>query len=223
MSSNNVSSNTLPAKQVARIATFAIVGIAYFLIAVLALHFLRPDYNPIRRLVSEYAVGPYAFLMTSAFFGLSWGSLALVIGLSQAVSRTWRSWLGLFFLGTWAVGITIAGIFPAGSKNAFTSASIHELASILSFFSLVIAALLLSWYFKQDEKWSSFHRPALILSGLMLLALIGFFWFVNTAYAGLSQRIFIAMVLMWLLLTASRLRYVATGSLQSDKDKKDAG
>ena len=92
MSSNNLSSNTLPAKQVARIATFAIVGIAYFLIAVIALHFLRPDYYPIRRLVSEYAVGPYAFLMTSAFFGLSLGSLALVIGLYQAVSRTWRSW-----------------------------------------------------------------------------------------------------------------------------------
>ena len=223
MSSNNLSSHILPAKQVARIATFAIVGIAYFLIAVIALHFLRPHYNPIRRLVSEYAVGPYAFLMTSAFFGLSLGSLALVIGLYQAVSRTWRSWLGLFFFGTWAVGIMIAGIFPVGSKNALTTASIHELASILSFFSLVIAALLLSWHFKQDEKWSSFHRPALILSVLMLLALIGFFWFVNTAYGGLSQRIFIAMVLMWLLLTASRLRYVATGPLQNDKDKKDAG
>src|SRR5512141_626362 len=139
MSSNNLSSHTLPAKQVAGTATFAIVGIAYFLIAVIGLHFLRPDYNPIRRLVSEYAVGPYAFLMTSAFIALSLGSLALVIGLFQNLSRTWLSWIGLFFLAVWAGGILIAAIFPVGDRIVLGTPSgyIHYRASVMSFFSLV--------------------------------------------------------------------------------------
>ena len=215
MSSNNLSSHTLPAKQVARIATFTIVGIAYFLIAVIELHFLRPDYNPVRRLVSEYAVGPYAFLMTSAFIAMSLGSLALVIGLFQNLSRTWLSWIGLFFIAVWAVGIFIAAIFPVGDRIVLGTPSgyIHYRASVMSFFSLVFAALLLSWHFKQDERWSSFHRPAVILSVLILLALIGFFLSANRAYSGFSQRILISMFLIWLLLTAARLRHVATSSV----------
>jgi hypothetical protein len=213
-SSHNLPSNTHPAKQVTRIATFAIVGFAYFLVVVVALHFLRPNFNPIHRFVSEYAVGPYGSLMTSAFFGLSLGSLALVIGLSQDVSRSWRSWIGLFFLAVWAVGILIAAIFPVGDRIVLGTPSgyIHYRASVMSFFSLVFAAILLSWHFKQDERWSSFHRLALVLSVLMLLALIGFFLSANTAYGGLSQRILISMFLTWLLLTAARLRHIDTGS-----------
>jgi len=73
MSFTNLSPHLRPAKQAARIASIAIVGISYFLTAVIALHFLRPDYDPVSRFVSEYAVGQYGFLMTSAFFGLSLG------------------------------------------------------------------------------------------------------------------------------------------------------
>src|SRR5262245_50363817 len=156
MSANKLSSSELPAKQAARLATLAIVGIGYFLVAVVTLHFLRPDYNPISRAVSQYAVGPYGFLMTSAFFGLSLGSLALVIGLFDGVSETGRSWIGLVLLGIWGVGIFIAGIFSTDLNGApqTISGQIHVMASVLSFFSLILAALLLSWRFKNDEKWS---------------------------------------------------------------------
>jgi hypothetical protein len=215
MSANKLSSSELPAKQAARLATLAIVGIGYFLVAVVTLHFLRPDYNPISRAVSQYAVGPYGFLMTSAFFSLSLGSLALVIGLFHGVSETGRSWIGLVLLGIWGVGIFIAGIFSTDLNGApqTNSGQIHVMASVFSFFSLILAALLLSWRFKNDEKWSSFHRPALMFALLMLLAFVGLFVYINTGFGGLSQRIFIVAFLLWLLPTAARLRYVASRSL----------
>jgi hypothetical membrane protein len=215
MSSTNLSSSTQQAKQVARIATIAIVGIAYFLIAVVALHFLRPDYDPVSRFVSEYAVGSYGFLMTSAFFGLSLGSLALVIGLYQGVPRSGRSWIGLVLLGIWGVGILIAGIFPTDLRGApeTLSGNIHDRASVLSFFSLITATILLSWRLKHDERWRPFHRSALILALLILATFIGFFLTVDTELVGLSQRIFIVTFLIWLLLTAARLRFVTIGSI----------
>lgn len=215
MSTTNLSSSTLQAKQVARIATIAVVGIAYFLIAVIALHFLRPDYDPVSRWVSEYAVGSYGFLMTSAFFGLSLGSLALVIGLYQGVSRSGRSWIGLLLLGIWGVGILIAGIFPGDLRGApeTISGNIHDLASLLSFFSLIAATILLSRRFKQDERWRPFHRSAFILSLVILATFIGFFLTAGTEFVGLSQRIFIVTFLIWLLLTAARLRFVTIGSV----------
>ena len=74
-------------KQVASIATVALVGIAYFVVIIVALHVLRPDLNPIQRPTSEYAVGPYGWLMTSAFFSMSVASWALVFGLYQGVSQ----------------------------------------------------------------------------------------------------------------------------------------
>ena len=215
MSSTNLSPNTLPAKQATRIATIAIVGITYFLIAVVALHFLRPEYDPVSRFVSEYAVGPYGFLMTSAFFGLSLGSLALVIGLYQGVPRSGRSWIGLVLLGIWGVAILIAGIFPTALKGApeTTSDNIHALASLVSFLSLIPATILLSRRFKQDEKWRPFHRLALILSLVVLATFIGLFLTFETEFVGLSQRIFIVTFLIWLLLTAARLRFVVIGSV----------
>ena len=41
-------------KQVARIVTVALVGITYFVVIIVTLHFLRPDLNPIQRPTSEY-------------------------------------------------------------------------------------------------------------------------------------------------------------------------
>ena len=214
MSFTNLSPHTRPAKQSARIASIAIVGISYFLTAVIALHFLRPDYDPVSRFVSEYAIGQYGFLMTSAFFGLSLGSLALVIGLYQEVSRSVRSWIGLILLGIWGVAILIAGIFPTALKGApaTTSDNIHALASLVSFLSLIPATILLSRRFKQDEKWRPFHHSALILSLVILGTFIGFFLTFETEFAGLNQRIFIATFLIWLLLTAARLRFIALAS-----------
>lgn len=211
MSPNSLSSSELAAKQTAILATLAIVGMGYFVVAVIALHFLRPDHNPIQRIVSQYAVGPYGFVMTSAFFALSLGSLALVIGLFRGLSEAGRSLVGLVLLGIWGLGIFIAGIFPTdlnGSAQT-TFGNIHVIASVLAFVSLVLAALLISWRFKNDENWSSFHRPALLFALLMSLTFVGLFLYINTRFGGLGQRIFIAAVLIWLSSTAARLGYVA--------------
>ena len=152
--------------------------------------------------------------MTSAFIGLSLGSLALVIGLYQGVSRSARSWIGLILLGIWGVAILMAGIFPTALKGApaTTSDNIHSLASLVSFLSLIPATILLSRRFKQDERWRPFHRSALILSLVILGTFIGFFLTSETEFAGLTQRIFIATFLIWLLLAAARLRFIALKS-----------
>ena len=88
MSSTNLSPSLT---QLARTATVALVGIAYFTLIIVVLHLLRPDLNPLSTPTSEYAVGPYGFLMTSAFFSMSLGSFALVIGLYQGISQQARS------------------------------------------------------------------------------------------------------------------------------------
>ena len=47
-------------------ATTAIACFAYFALALLLLHLLRPDYAPATTWISGYAVGPYGWIMTTA-------------------------------------------------------------------------------------------------------------------------------------------------------------
>ena len=72
-------------KPVAHLATVAIVGTALFVVLIAALHFLSPEFNPIERPTSEYATGPFGYLMTAAFLALSLSTWALVIGLRLCI------------------------------------------------------------------------------------------------------------------------------------------
>ena len=69
------------------LALLTIVGIADFFLNVAALHFLRPDVNPVLEPISHYAVGPYGFLFIAADIGLGLAALALTFGLYLRASR----------------------------------------------------------------------------------------------------------------------------------------
>lgn len=215
MSSTNLSFSLQMRKQIARVATVVLVGIIYFVAILAALHFLRPDHNPIRQTTSQYAVGPYGFLMTSAFLSMSVASFVLVIGLYKRVSPPARSQIGLVLLGIWGVGVLIAMIFPINLDGTplTTSGMIHRISGPVAFLSLAAGAILVSRRFKQDENWRSLHRSALILSWIMLAAFIMTFLNIITesGFAGLFQRILLATVVTWFILVAVRLRYIATG------------
>lgn len=212
--STNVSLSLQTRKQVASIATVAIVGVAYFALTIIALHFLRPNHNPISQPTSEYAVGPYSFLMTSAFFSMSVATFALVIALYQGLPQPARSRIGLGLLGIWGVAVLVAMTFPIDLDGApqTLSGTIHRINGPLAFLCATIGTILVSWRFKQDEKWRPFHRTALILSLVMLVAFVGTFLSIATqsGFAGLTQRIDLIALVTWMLLTAVRLRSLAT-------------
>jgi bacteriorhodopsin len=206
-------------QQTARVATVALVGVAYFAVIIFVLHFLRADLDPISTPTSEYAVGRYGFLMTSAFFGMSLGSFALVIGLNRGVTQRARSGIGLVLLGIWAVGVLIAMSFPIDPEGApqTISGTIHRINGPLGFLSLTAGTILVSRRFKQDGLWRPIHRTAVILSLVMLAAFISNFLNIATAsgFAGLCQRMFLVAFVTWFLLTAVRLRSISSGYLPS--------
>ena len=198
------------------LATMALIGIGYCLVIIVVMHFLRPDYNPIRNTTSEYAIGPYGILMSSGFFALGLGSLALVIGLYQALSQPARSWVGLLLLGLSAVGNIVAAIFPTDLEGApqTRSGSIHGTASLFVLIGLVFGTIMLSRRFKKDERWKPFYRTALIWSLVILLTsiLLVTTFALELDFGGLIDRILLAAAFIWSLLTATRLRSIAIES-----------
>lgn len=202
-------------RQLAGIATITIVGAIYFAGIIVALHFVRADYDPVAVTTSHYAVGPYGFLMTSAFFSMSLASLALVVGLYLAMSPQTRSRFGLGLMAMWGLGVLVAMVFPIDPEGApqTISGTIHRVNGPIAFLSVTAGTILVSLRSRQDERWRPISWPALALSVVMLAAFVGTFLSLQTesGLGGLTHRIQLAALVTWMLLMAVRLRSVALG------------
>lgn len=49
------------------VTRISLLGLGYLVVITIAMHKLRPDYNPLSRYISEYAVGEYGLLAASSF------------------------------------------------------------------------------------------------------------------------------------------------------------
>ena len=202
------------AKQVAWLALITIGGIVYFVVAVIVLHFLRPEYNPINHAVSNYAVGPYGYLMTAAFYALALSVFALALSLFRNIALTNLSRVAILLLCLASSGMVVMGVFPgdvhALHPPATITGVIHWTAAGTSFLSIMIAAFLLSSFFKTDERWQVFQRPCFILALVMVGALLLYGTLALIGWIGIGQRIYIAVCLLWLLVLAWWVLLVAS-------------
>ena len=110
---------------------------AFSLLCLLILHFVSPEYKPSWRMISEYAMGKYKWLLTSFF--LCWGisSLFLSLLLWNKVTGIWGS-IGVILLFISAIGEVMGGLFDVKHKH-------HGLAALLGVPTLPIAALLIGY------------------------------------------------------------------------------
>lgn len=125
------------------LATF--LGATFSSFTIILLHFLRTDYNPISRYVSEYAIGQYGRLAVISFivFGLS--IVSFYIQTRKKLSKAYLSIL------IWGLSIIILGFFNTDLKKAEFSPHgiIHALATGIGFGSFAIGSLFLSNQFKK--------------------------------------------------------------------------
>jgi hypothetical membrane protein len=191
------------------LATVSIIGTAVFVVLIAALHFLSPDFDPIQRRTSEYAVGPFGYLMTLAFIAMSVATWALVIGLRQHLAEAARSRLGLGLLAVFGIGLLVAATFPTDLEGApqTLAGTIHSINGALTFLSVVIGANLVSRRLKHDEKWQPTHRVAWVLALIMIpVFLAGGAAAARETGGGIAQRILLVTIATWFVLIAMRLR-----------------
>ena len=197
------------------LALLAIVGIVDYLLNVAALHIVRSDVNLVLEPVSNYAVGPYGFLLTAADIGSGLAALALIFGLYLSIAPPGRSYLGLFLFGLYGVSELMAGIFPIDVGGEATMVgTIHNIVGNISFFAFPVGVILLSLGMGKDERWQSFRRPALALSIVVVLTVILTILGFNIGIGfGVTQRIANVATLVWMLVVALHLRSVAQSAL----------
>jgi len=189
-------------------AVLALVGVGWFVLVVLALHALRPEVDPMGRLLSAYAGGPYGGLLPSAFVAVGLGSWALVAAMRSTATALGRAWAGHLALGLWGVGAIVAGLRAAGLIDV--AEGTYVVFAQGSFGSMLVGILLIALAMKRDDRFQKCARRAFATFAVALSLYAAMFaYFVPSGPAGLGQRLFVGVLLVWLLGVSTRLHALA--------------
>lgn len=114
-------------------ATVAIACFAYATLALLLMHVLRPDYAPASHMISDYAVGPYGWVMTTTFLAMSCGCSTLLLGLVRLGPRSASARVGTLLLGIASIGLVVSAIFPTDVAPPSTrTGDIHDISFLVN-------------------------------------------------------------------------------------------
>jgi hypothetical membrane protein len=197
----------------ARFGMLAIAGIVLYVALDVVAQALPPHYNPISQAESDLAVGPYGFVMTINFVVRGLLALALIAGLQRGVASAARSRAGLALVGAWAVGAFLLALFPTDVGGHVTAhGAIHLVVATLAFIAGVVGEALIAARLGADPRWAPLRPALLIITVAAAVALLVLFGGNGHAVArltgpvfGLVERVFIGLVLLWMLVAAVRL------------------
>jgi hypothetical protein len=168
-----------PAKEIPPTAArLSLAAAATFLVLLVALHYLKPGLDPSWRMVSEYEIGRYGWVMVVAFLSLASSCVALIAAIKPQI-RTTGGRIGLALLLISASGMTVAAIFTsdpitASRSELTTHGNLHGLGALLGIPSFPVAATLISLSLARDQGWSAARRSLLWMAALTWIGLLVF-------------------------------------------------
>ena len=186
------------------LADVALVGSGCFLASALLLPVVS-EYGIKQDFISELAIGRYGFVQTLAFLAFGIGAVALAAGLRKSAKGSWGSLVGSILVGLFGIGVLIDAVFPLdpGGRMVTAAGTVHLMAALVAFVCMIVAMFVLSRTFKQSARWRSLWQVSLVLA---LAALAAFFLPSSGEWAGLFQRVFVGIVISWMVIVAIRLR-----------------
>lgn len=186
----------------AALALVGLVGAGLSAVLVGLLHVIvdPADVDPVRRTISEYALGEYRVLFDAGVLALAAGSAVVLIALVAAGLLRAASPASVL-LATWSVALAVVVAFQKidWSVGPTTGGYVHRYASLLAFICLPIAALLLARRWRRDPTWrrhavwtgwlgaASLAWLAPILAGFVLRPFTGVPWW-RFVPLGLTER-----------------------------------
>jgi Protein of unknown function (DUF998) len=176
--------------------------------AVMLLHVVRGEVDPIRRVMSEYANGSHGRLMTIVFYAFGFASLALAFRLRRGIERHGVTRLIPWLLAVAGVSLIASGVFEVERPLVPDTIEevIHSDASIAAFVLLITAMLLFALACRRDARWWTFRWPAATLAVAAAVWAMATPLSAGTGWSGAVQRLLSLTVLLWFVLTALHVR-----------------
>ncbi|MCL1525669.1 DUF998 domain-containing protein [Xanthomonas nasturtii] len=185
----------------------AVSGVA-FIGLVLVLQWLRRDLWWVEAQLSAYLHGPHGLLLRTVYCLLAASMAWLALGLYAALVPAARSRtvLGLFWMA--AVGLCLVSIGDSWMPELAPEAAkmVHVLSADMTFLCVIAAVLLQSWYLRRDPLWRA-QFPAAFVLGCAAFAVLLFHVTVTSAPLGISQKIAIVLIVVWMVRAGSWLAH----------------
>lgn len=183
-----------------------IAGIVLYAVLDALAQSLPPHYSPISQAESDLAVGPYGYVMAVNFVNRGLFSLLLLYGLERSVPSREGIRTGVGLLGVWAVGAVILAVSPTDvSGPATVHGLVHLVVATLAFLGAAAGTVSLSRALQRDPALRAVGRYSMPLAVLALVSLFALYGgpvvFPHAAAnaGGLVERVFIGLVLAWML------------------------
>lgn len=158
-------------------AWLAMSAIVAYQVLLIALIFLRPDLAVSWHTVSEWAIGPYGWMMSGAFFisAVSYGALLSMLR-SQAHGISGRAGLGILLICLiGAIGVGVFTTDPMPMHLPLSSrGTLHVIFGTAQLVLLPFAALLINISLSRNETWRAAKHILVWTAGLPLLGFSGF-------------------------------------------------
>ena len=191
---------------------------AVFLILLFLLHFLKPELNPSWRMISEYEIGHFGWMMQLAFF--FWGASVLALLLSiwpslQSLSGTIsRGWLVLIAIAQFGAGIFKTNPITDNTPNPANT--LHALCGAIVILTFPIAATLAVRSLLHSPLWSAIQGPLVFTTALLWVGMAAFFASIIISrradpsagrvgpkvYLGWPNRFMVVAYTVWLIIVA---------------------
>jgi len=167
-------------------AYVSIALVCAFLAILMLLHFLKPELDPSWRMISEYEIGRFGWLMRLAFF--CWG--ASVLALSFAIQSSLQHTSGA--IGRWWLIVIAVAHFGAGvfETNAITDRTprlantLHTLCGMIVILTFPAAATVVVHSLLFSSVWSASQGPLVFATVMTWVGVVAFFWSIIGARRG---------------------------------------
>ncbi len=199
-----------------------------FITILFLLHFLKPELDPSWRMISEYEIGRYGWMMRLAFF--CWGSSVLFVLVALWGSlRTIGGKFGYVWLVLIGIALFGAGIFVTNAitdPTPGTANTLHTLCGAFVIMTFPIASSFIVGSLARNEAWRAVKRQQFWVEILVWLSMFAFFGsiIVSTSinpsagrvgpevYLGWPNRFLVVVYNAWLITIASNARKLSSGS-----------
>ena len=180
------------------------------------------EYGIRRDFISELAIGRYGFVQTLAFLAFGIGALALAAGLRKTTRGSWGSTVGSILVGLFGIGVLLDAVFPIdpGVQMMTVAGTVHLMAALGAFVCMIAAMFVFSRTFTQSARWRSLRSVSLALA---LAAFAALFLPSGGEWAGLFQRMFVGVVISWMVIVAVRTAPWDPGSRPNDGSPERSG
>ena len=151
---------TVPAVPTRTSPGWAVAGTALVVagsVVVLALHGLAPENDPVRRTLSQYALGPWKPAFDAGVLAVAAGSAAVLAGLLRA-GLVRRRGAAVVLLAAWCACLVVVVAFEKidWSVGPTPTGYLHRYAGLVAFVCLPAAALALGRAWRADARWARF-------------------------------------------------------------------